>query len=106
MRLCPLPYFVEAGVSQIDWRLLAQGSQRRGLAPQAVLPAGRPRRAGQHLDRHRAAEIALATAVDDALTAAGRNQLYPVEWGLTTGDEMCMALVGIITPPIDITSLF
>jgi hypothetical protein len=43
--------------------------------------------------------------IDDQLDAAGVSDPAPVGWGEDTGSEMCMAMVGLILPPIEITDL-
>ncbi len=35
------------------------------------------------------------------LAASGQSAPHDVSWGEETGDEMCMAMVGILIPPID-----
>ena len=39
----------------------------------------------------------------EALEASGDPDLIDVGWGEETGDEMCMAVVGIVIPPVDIS---
>jgi hypothetical protein len=39
----------------------------------------------------------------DALAASNATDLIDVGWGEETGDEMCMAVVGFILPPIDLS---
>ena len=41
--------------------------------------------------------------MQDALDADGQTDLVDVYWGEETGVEMCMAVVGIVIPPIDIS---
>lgn len=41
-----------------------------------------------------------------ALAASHRDEPGPVTWGEETSDEMCMAMVGLVMPPIDLSSLF
>lgn len=41
--------------------------------------------------------------MQDALDAAGETKLVDVRWGEETGDEMCMAVIGIVIPPVDIS---
>jgi len=43
--------------------------------------------------------------IDDQLESAGWSEPGPVGWGEETGDEMCMAMVGLILPPLEITDL-
>lgn len=40
------------------------------------------------------------------LAASGEDAPHDVLWGETTGDEMCMVMVGLITPPVDWMQLF
>lgn len=44
--------------------------------------------------------------MEDALSAAGETDLVDVYWGEETSDEMCMAVVGLVLPPIDLWSYF
>jgi hypothetical protein len=44
-------------------------------------------------------------AMEEALLASGNDQPKDVFWGLETGDEMCMAGVGLIMPPVDLTDV-
>jgi len=39
---------------------------------------------------------------DDHLAGAGRDEAGSVYWGEETADEMCMAMVGLITPPLEL----
>ncbi len=41
-----------------------------------------------------------------ALAADGRTETTDVRWGEDSSSEMCMAMLGLITPPRDITSIF
>ena len=41
--------------------------------------------------------------MQEALDAASATDLIDVRWGEETGDEMCMAVVGLIIPPIDLS---
>lgn len=41
--------------------------------------------------------------MQEALDAAGDTDLVDVRWGEETGDEMCMAVIGIVIPPVDIS---
>jgi len=41
--------------------------------------------------------------MEDQLAAAGLTEPVDVGWGEETGDEMCMAMLGLIIPPIDLT---
>lgn len=41
--------------------------------------------------------------MEEALAADGQTDLVDVYWGEETGDEMCMAVIGIVIPPIDLT---
>ena len=43
--------------------------------------------------------------IEDQLEAAGWSDPQDVTWGEDTGSEMCMAMVGLILPPIEITDL-
>ncbi len=43
--------------------------------------------------------------IDAQLEAAGVSDPEAVGWGEDTGSEMCMAMVGLILPPIEITDL-
>ena len=43
--------------------------------------------------------------IEEQLEAAGWSDPQDVTWGEDTGAEMCMAMVGLILPPIDITDL-
>lgn len=43
--------------------------------------------------------------LDDQLEATGWSEPGDVGWGEDTGSEMCMAMVGLILPPIEITDL-
>ncbi len=43
--------------------------------------------------------------LDDQMEALGVSDPQDVVWGEETGDEMCMAMVGLILPPIEITDL-
>ena len=44
--------------------------------------------------------------LDAQLEALGAESPVDVVWGEATGEEMCMAMVGLILPPIEITDLF
>lgn len=44
--------------------------------------------------------------IEEALSAAGETDLVDVYWGEETSDEMCMAVVGLVLPPIDLWSYF
>ncbi|RME25393.1 MAG: hypothetical protein D6798_09100 [Deltaproteobacteria bacterium] len=44
--------------------------------------------------------------MEEALAASGDDDLVDVYWGEETGDEMCMAVVGFVTPQIDLSTLF
>jgi len=44
--------------------------------------------------------------LDQQLEALGTESPQDVRWGEQTGEEMCMAMVGLILPPIEITDLF
>lgn len=44
--------------------------------------------------------------LDDALAAAGIEEPHEVRWGEETGDEMCMAMIGLVIPPVDLGSIF
>ena len=41
--------------------------------------------------------------MDEALAATGDTSPIDVRWGEETGDEMCMAIVGMVLPPIDLS---
>ncbi len=43
--------------------------------------------------------------LDQQLEALGAESPQDVRWGEETGEEMCMAMVGLILPPIEITDL-
>ena len=40
------------------------------------------------------------------LAASGEDAPHDVYWGEQSGDEMCMAMVGLIIPPVDWMELF
>ena len=40
------------------------------------------------------------------LSASGASEPHDVYWGEETGDEMCMAMVGLVLPPVDWLALF
>jgi hypothetical protein len=40
--------------------------------------------------------------IDDWMAAAGESQPSDVGWGEETGDEMCMAMLGLVMPPVDL----
>ena len=39
--------------------------------------------------------------MDLQLEASGSSEPHDVWWGEETGDEMCMAMVGLVIPPVD-----
>lgn len=41
-----------------------------------------------------------------ALEASGHDAPVDVRWGEETGDEMCMAMIGLIIPPIDLSEFY
>ncbi|MCB9665306.1 MAG: hypothetical protein H6732_14440 [Alphaproteobacteria bacterium] len=41
----------------------------------------------------------------DALAASGATEAQTVRWGEETGDEMCMAMLGLVIPPVDLGAL-
>jgi hypothetical protein len=37
----------------------------------------------------------------DHLAASAQDAPHDVYWGEETGDEMCMAVIGLVLPPLD-----